>query len=236
MVTQIPPSIRVGASCTIEIQTPDGAKEYKSRIEDIEGHYMLVTLPSEKGAFVEIPSGSYVNLTVGTAAGSNLFVEGEVIQRRTQPFPVLVTRPMSIESNQQRLFHRVQVRIEPQGFWRWLGTGDPPAGARPRGGEDPSWQSVDATIVDLSGGGVGMLSHTELPREAWVHIRFPLPVSKELFDANGRIMIARPRPHGDQVQYFLGMKFEGLDKAAQEQVVRANHQHQIEERRKARGL
>jgi c-di-GMP-binding flagellar brake protein YcgR len=236
-MVQIPPSIRVGSTCNIEIQTPDGARDYKSRVEDIEAHHLLVAQPSERGQDVEIAAGSYVTLGVVNSAGAMMFVEGEVVGRRAQPFSMLILRPISIESNQQRLFHRVQVRIDPIGVWRWLGSGDPPPTAKPRiVGEDPNWESVKATIVDLSGGGLGMLSPGELPRESWVLARFPLPVSKEPFEARGKIMIARPRPAGDSVQYFLGLKFEGLDKAGQEKIVRANHQHQIEERRKARGL
>ena len=236
-MVQIPPSIRVGSTCKIEIQTPDGAKEYNSRVEDIQAGQLCVAQPSERGQDVEIPAGSMVTLNVINAAGAMMFVEGEVVGRRAQPVPMLQLRPVSIETNQQRLFHRVQVRIEPDGFWRWIGTGDPPPTAKPRTlGEDPNWQKVQGTIVDLSGGGAGLLSPTELPRGAWVYLRFPLPVSKEQFDARARIMIARPRPVGEEIQYFLGTKFEGLDKTAQEKIVRANHQHQIEERRKARGL
>ena len=236
-MVQIPPSIRVGSTCKIEIQTPDGAKEYNSRVEDVEANQLFVATPSERGQDVEIALGSMVTLAVVNAAGAMMFVEGEVVGRKAQPLSMLSLRPASIETNQQRLFHRVQVRITPDGFWRWSGNGAPPPTAKPRSlGEDPNWQKVASTIVDLSGGGAGLLSPTELPRESWVYVRFPLPVSKEQFDARGKIMIARPRPQGDLVQYFLGMKFEGLDKTAQEKIVRANHQHQIEERRKARGL
>lgn len=234
-MVQIPPSIKIGASTTIEVQTIDGAKEYKSRLEDLEAHFLLVSMPSERGQFVVIPSGQYVTLSVSTAAAANLFVEGEVVGRRTQPFPVLVVRPISIESNQQRLFHRVQVRIEPTGFWRWIGEGEPPPGTRPAD-DGEQWQTLHGTIVDVSGGGLGMVSDAELPREAWVQIRFPLPSTKEPFEARGQIMVARPRPHAGKTQYQLGVKFEHLEKREQERLVKANHQFQIEERRRARGL
>jgi c-di-GMP-binding flagellar brake protein YcgR len=236
-MVQLPPSIKIGASASIEVQTSDGAREYKSRVEDIEAHFLLVSMPSERGEFVVIPTGQYVTLSVTTPSAANLFVEGEVVGRRTQPFPVLVIRPISVESNQQRLFHRVQVRIEPAGFWTWIGEGEPPPTARPetQNGET-TWQALNGTIVDVSGGGVGMVSDVELPREAWVQVRFPLPATKEPFEARGRVMVARPRPLAGKAQYQLGVKFEGLDKKEQERLVKANHQHQIEERRRARGL
>lgn len=234
-MVQIPPSIRIGANATIEIQTADGAREYKSRIEDIEAHFLLVAMPSEKGQLVVIPTGQYVTLSVTTPTQANLFVEGEVVGRRTQPFPVMVVRPISIESNQQRLFHRVQIRIEPTGFWCWIGDGEPAPTARPQNGAT-TWQKVQGTIVDVSGGGVGMVADVELPREAWVVIRFPLPVTGEPFEARGRVMVARPRPHAGKTQYQVGVRFEGLDKKEQERLVRANHQYQIEERRRSRGL
>jgi c-di-GMP-binding flagellar brake protein YcgR len=234
-MVQIPPSIRIGASVSIEMQTADGAREYRSRIEDIEQGMLHVSMPSEKGQPVLIPAGQYVTLSVTTATGANLFVESEVMGRRMQPVPVVIARPISIESNQQRLFHRVNVRIEPAGIWHWLGQGDPPVTSKPTA-DTASWQLVKGTILDLSGGGLGMLSEADLPKEAWVHIKFPLPISAELVDARGKVMMARPRPHGTETRYQLGVKFEGLSKQDQERIVRANTQHQLEERRKARGL
>jgi c-di-GMP-binding flagellar brake protein YcgR len=234
-MVQIPPSIRVGANVSIEVQTTEGAREYKSRLEDVEAQLLLVSMPSEKGQYVVIPTGQYVTLSVTTASAANLFVEGEVIGRRTQPFPVIVVRPISIESNQQRLFHRVQVRIQPTGCWCWIGEGEPPPNTKPSNGSS-DWQTINSTIVDVSGGGVGMVADVELPREAWVQVRFPLPVTAEPFEARGRVMVARPRPHAGKVQYQIGLRFEGLDKKEQERLVRANHQYQIEERRRSRGL
>jgi c-di-GMP-binding flagellar brake protein YcgR len=215
-MVQVPPSIKIGASATIEVQTSDGAREYKTRIEDIEAHFLLVTMPSEKGQFVVIPAGQYITLSVTTPSAANLFVEGEVVGRRTQPFPVVVVRPISIESNQQRLFHRVQIRIVPTGFWAWIGEDEPGVNDRPAAGSvgangEAQWQTVNGTIVDLSGGGLGMVADVELPREAWVQVRFPLPVTGEPFEARGRIMVARPRPHAGKTQYQLGVRFEGLD-------------------------
>jgi c-di-GMP-binding flagellar brake protein YcgR len=233
----LPASIRIGANVTIEVQTREGAREYKSRIEDFEGGNMLITLPSERGEFVLMPAGQFVTLQVSTQSAANLFVEGEIMGRRTQPFPVMLIRPVSVESNQQRLFHRVQIRIEPLGAWRWIGDGKPaPAARLPRGAADPNWQAVHATIVDLSGGGLGMVVDVEIPRESWMGVRFPLPVVGDPFEAHGIVMMSRPRPHAGRQEWHVGIRFEGLSKIDQERIVKANTQHQIEERRKARGL
>jgi c-di-GMP-binding flagellar brake protein YcgR len=233
----LPASIRIGANVTIEVQTREGAREYKSRIEDFESGQMLITLPSERGEFVPMPAGQFITLQVSTQSASNLFVEGEVMGRRTQPFPVVLIRPVSVESNQQRNFHRVQIRIEPLGTWRWIGAGKPAPDARlPRGASDPNWQAVHATIVDLSGGGLGVVADVEIPKESWMGVRFPLPVTGDPMEAHGIVMMSRPRPHAGRLEYHVGIRFEGLSKIDQERIVKANTQHQLEERRKARGL
>lgn len=231
----LPPSIRIGASASIEIQNEDGSREYKSRVEDIENGLLVVALPSERGELLQVSSGQFVTLAVQTASGSNLFVEAEVMGRRTSPFPVMVARPVSIESNQQRLFHRVQVVIEPTGVWRWVGQSAPSPTSRPSA-TNANWERVKGMIVDVSGGGVGFLSETELARETHIVIRFPLPAIKEPFEAYGKVMMCRPRPQGAVVRYQHGIKFEGVSKSDQERLIRANHQYQIEERRRARGL
>lgn len=234
-MVQIPPSIRIGASVSIEMQTQDGAREYKSRIEDIVNGMLLVSLPTEKGQPVLFPVGQFVTLAVATVTGANLFVESEVMGRKSQPIPVFVARPMSIESNQQRLFHRVNVRIDPNQLWQYLGQGEPPAVTRPNG-EDGLWRQFTGTILDVSGGGVGVLADSEVPRGAWVQVNFPLPITGDILNTCGRVMMSRPRPQGADTLYQLGVKFERLTNLDQERIVKANHQFQLEERRKARGL
>jgi c-di-GMP-binding flagellar brake protein YcgR len=231
----VPPSIRIGAMATIEIHSQDGAREFKTRVEDIENGFLVVATPTERGELVILPVGQVVTLAVQTASGSNLFVEGEVMGRRNAPFPVVVVRPVSIESNQQRNFHRVQVRIDPLGVWHWIGQGEPPPGARPSA-SDANWQLIACTIVDLSGGGVGLISETELPRDGHMYLRFPLPVFGDVLDARGRVTICRPRPIQDKVQFQVGVRFDGVSKVDQERIVKANTQFQLEQRRKARGL
>jgi c-di-GMP-binding flagellar brake protein YcgR len=234
----LPASIRIGANVTIEVQTSEGAREHKSRIEDFEEGLLVVALPSERGEFVPMPAGQFVTLQVSTQSAANLFVEGEIMGRRTQPFPVMLVRPISVESNQQRNFHRVQIRIDPLGAWRWIGNGTPALTQRlPRSaGGDPNWQAVHATIVDISGGGLGVVADIEIPKESWMGVRFPLPVTDDPFEAHGIVMMSRARPHSGKTEFHVGVRFEGLSKVDQERLVKANHQYQIEERRKARGL
>lgn len=239
----LPPSIRIGASTTIEVQTDEGAREFKSRIEDIQNSLLHVAMPSERGQLVVVPTGQYVTLSVMTPTGTNMFIEGEVMGRRTQPFPVLVIRPMSVESNQQRNFHRVQLRMEPMALWQWTGTDDPDRkgirpGAEPSGsnGDAGVWQRVTGTILDVSGGGIGLLADSDIPKDSILRVKFPLPVSGEPIELRGRVMISRPRPQGSETKYQSGVQFEEMSPFDQDRLVRAIHQYQLEERRRSRGL
>lgn len=234
---QIPPSVRIGANILMEVQTPEGQREYKSRVEDIEDGTLVIAMPSERGELVMLNQGEYCTLNIMTVSAAQVFAEGEIIGRRAQPVPLLVIHPFYVETRQQRTFHRVQVRIEPMGVWWWtrpedkVGLSRRPSAANKDGG----WQSYNAVIVDLSGGGLGLLASEELPRGTNMFVRFPLPVTQELMEVRGRITSSRARPKGDQMFYLLGIQFEGLSQQDQERIVKANTRHQIEERRKGLG-
>lgn len=255
MVT-IPPTIRIGTPLTLEAQMPEGTKEFKSRLEDIEDGMLLVGTPSEKGQFVPIAVNEYVTLQLSTASSAQVFIEGEIISRRNAPFPVLCIRPISFESKQQRDFHRVQARIDPQAVWHWKGApaaqpqdaaaavGTSPAAvaanAEAATAEDGGewWQAVDAAIVDLSGGGLGLLADSSVPSGAHLRISFPLPMNEGRLEVDGNVMISRMRPGRDRrerTRYQLGVRFENLTRPDQERLVRAIHRFQIEQRRRAQG-
>jgi c-di-GMP-binding flagellar brake protein YcgR len=229
----IPPSIRIGAAATIEVQTVDGAQEYKSRIEDIESNVLHVAVPTERGQLVMIPIGQHVTLSVLTVTSANLFVEGEIMGRRMQPLPVLVIRPIRIELNQQRNFHRVRIRVEPNSLWLWTGA-DGDTLTVGNDGDADMWRGIGGTIVDISGGGVGLLSDIELAKDAIVRLKFRLPLTDEPLEARGRITICRPRLSGKDTKYLAGIQFEGLSRGDQDRLARVIHQYQIEERRRQR--
>ena len=268
----IPSTVRIGASVIIEVQTPDGTKEYKSRLEDIEDNQLLIQVPTDRGQIVHISTNEYVTLQIATQSAVQMFSEGEVVAKRTDPFPMLVIRPISFESKQQRDFHRVQARIEPQAVWRWMGKVAPQVsgvaaqkvpthgamvdgttvksgaedgnGSADGGDAAPAeeatdwWKAGDAAIVDISGGGLGLLSEENVPSGARLRLSFPLPLDEGKLEVGGQVMISRLRPardRRDRTRFQLGVKFEDLNRPDQERLVRAIHRFQIEQRRRAQG-
>ncbi len=120
----------------------------------------------------------------------------------------------------------------------------PPAGgeadrlSRREGGEAASshagaWVPLEAKIVDLSGGGVGLVAKHELPAGTVVRLKFTLSIIGQKFDVRGRVVVSLPRREGEEQRYKLGVKFESLSRQDQDRLVRANQLYQIEQRRRA---
>ncbi|HEU5315971.1 MAG TPA: PilZ domain-containing protein [Chloroflexota bacterium] len=232
--------VRIGAAAMLEVETAEGPREYRTRVEDVEGNLVHVGMPTERGAVVVIPLREEVTIHVAGASAATLSVRGEVAARRTTPFPALVIRATGIEANQQRSFHRVRLQIQPEGAWIWTGPVSPPAQGGVRPGEtDPNWQRIPATICDLSGGGLGLRAEGPLENGTPVWLRFALPVIEESLSARGQVVSCRALDSvvrtGAAGAHHVGVRFEDLSRVDQERLVRALTRVQLEERRKARG-
>ena len=306
-MVELPSGLRVGASVTIEMNTHEGTREFKSRVEDIAEGEIAIMMPTERGVPVLIPLNEFISVSTVLPSAAQLFIEGEVVGRRGEPVPMLVVKPLRYQMTQKRQSFRVQARIEPEALWRWVDTaaeaaqkaaeaeaaaaaaaaepsGMPftatfapiatpiatpmttptaapavtPAAQSTPGGQgaaapaangggqaDPAapvagegeqyWQALTGVIIDISGGGVGLLADQEAPVNSKLRIRFPLPTGEEDLDVAGTVVLARPRPMGQQTRYVLGLKFDELSAEEEERLLKANHHYQLEQRRKALG-
>jgi len=230
-------AVRIGAAATLEVETREGPREYRTRIEDVEGELVHVAMPTEQGTRVVLPLGEEVLVRVSTTAAASVDVRGQVIARKMSPYPVLVLRALEVEANQQRSFHRVRVWIEPEEVWVWVGEGEPPSGAKPDG-QNADWHRMQGTVSDLSGGGLGLRMAAPLPERCTMWLRFSLPLTCEVLAVRGRAVSARTTESAARAgaaPYQVGVRFEELSRVDQERLVRALTRVQLEERRKARG-
>lgn len=273
-MVELPSGLRVGASVTIEMNTHEGTREFKSRVEDIAEGEIAIMMPTERGVPVLIPLNEFISVSTVLPSAAQLFIEGEVVGRRGEPVPMLVVKPLRYQMTQKRQSFRVQARIEPEALWRWVDTAAEaaqkaaeaaeaeaaaaaaaaePSGmpftatfapiatpavtpAAPVAGEgEQYWQALTGVIIDISGGGVGLLADQEAPVNSKLRIRFPLPTGEEDLDVAGTVVLARPRPMGQQTRYVLGLKFDELSAEEEERLLKANHHYQLEQRRKALG-
>jgi c-di-GMP-binding flagellar brake protein YcgR len=303
-MTSMLSGIRIGSLVSLTLQTPEGTREFRSRVEDIAEGLLTVAMPTVQGRPVVVPLGEQISLMIQTVSDAPLYVEAEVVGRQARPFPLLQLRPLRVQEHQQRSFYRVQVSITPEEVWWWRGPvapgpitdelepspaalagashrasrvdtdgvsrlaavptaaallatnergvsgsikegeAHPPAGkeagelGRPEGSEAVplhagAWVPLEAKIIDLSGGGVGLLAKRDLPPGTAVRLKFTLPIIGQKFDVRGRVVVSLPRHDGEEQCYKLGVKFESLSRQDQDRLVRANQLYQIEQRRRA---
>ena len=230
-------AVRLGAAAMLEVETPEGPREYRTRIEDVDGELVHVAMPTEHGTQVVLPLGEEVLVHVATTAAASVDIRGQVTARKVSPYPVLVLRALEVEANQQRSFHRVRVWIQPEEAWMWVDDVESSSGttaSEPRG----DWQRVEATVCDLSGGGLGLRMEAAPMKDSTVRVRLLLPLTGEALAVRGRVVSARKTDaaaRAGTAPFHVGVRFEELAKVDQERLVRALTRVQLEERRKARG-
>jgi hypothetical protein len=241
----LPPSVKVGASATLAANLRDGRVEYRTRIEEIQGTQVHVAAPTRGGQLVLIPMGQLVSLTVvGGPSTADLIVEGETVGRVSGQFPTLVIRAQSVQTNQQRAFHRLAVSLTPLLLCCWTGVPEAAPPRRPQAADlaaadqthGATWRRVKGTVVDLSGGGVSLLTDEKIEAGTLIHLELPLPATADVVEARGKVASVRPADGAPGPPYQHGVAFEGLLPAVRERIVRALTQSQLEERRRARGL
>ena len=226
------PGIRIGATCEVATESADGYGEYKSRIEDFQEDRITVAMPTHRGAFV-IPSiGDPIELIVPTPGGGMLFLESEVVQRQSQPLPLLVVRVLAVGQRQSRGYFRIYLTLRPTECALW---------DLSDGREEAFWRPVRAIIQDMSGGGIGLLADEELPVGARVRVRFPLPVGGGECVGIGESKMCRPQTQPGAAgarttsarggRWIVGLQMDEITRRTRERLIKAVHRHQAEERR-----
>ena len=221
------PGVRIGATCEIAIESADGYGEYKSRIEDFQEDRLTVAMPTHRGAFI-IPSiGDPIEVIVPTPGGGQLFLESEVLQRQSDPLPMLVLRVLSVGQRQARGYYRItDLKVQPTECAVW-DISD--------GRDEAFWRPVRAIIQDMSGGGCGLLADEEMPVGSRARIRFPLPFGGGECIGIGEVKMCRP--HGARggrrgsERWIVGLQMDEITRRTRERLIKGVHRYQAEERR-----
>lgn len=220
------PGVRIGANCEIAIESADGYGEYKSRIEDFQEDRLTLAMPSHRGAYVIPGSGDPLNVILGTPAGGTLFLEGEVVGRQSQPVPMIVMRVLAVGQRQSRGFYRINITLSPIECALWDISEGPDA---------TFWRPVRATIQDMSGGGIGLLSDEQVPVGGKMRVRFPLPFGGGEAVGFGDIKMCRPHGRGAAAarsgRWIIGLQMDEITRRTRERLIKAVHRFQAEERR-----
>jgi c-di-GMP-binding flagellar brake protein YcgR len=143
------------------------------------------------------------------------------------PIAMLVLRVTAVGRQEQRRGHfRLNLIIQPLDCSVWEHDASAAEG-------DGLWKPVNATINDISAGGVGLSSLQEIPNDTKVHLRFPYPMGEGDFVGDVRVKSVIPQTDAGLVHYKIGTVFEeGIERAKLERLARCIHRVQLEQKRR----
>ena len=231
------PGLRVGLNCSIELDTEDAAEGegFKSRVEDLRDDVIVVGWPTRRGMNVSVSIGDLAYLTVPTfdsrgQVAPTLYLDGEIIGRTpgsVEALATLAVRVLAVGRQQQRAHFRLYVKLQPIDCAIWY---------RSFGSSEAEgvWRPINATVTDLSGGGVGLESESEVAEGTRIRLRFPYPTGSGNFQIEARVAKCITSNAGGRTRYKLGTQFEQIDRAQRERLQRCIHRYQIEQRRRER--
>jgi c-di-GMP-binding flagellar brake protein YcgR len=226
------PGLRAGAQCSIEIEDRQigDVERFSSRIEDLEEDRLYVDWPMKRGQLIDVATGTHVQVSVPTQTGATLFLDCEVARRvaetASNPIAMLAVRVLAVGRQEQRGHFRLNVAIQPVDCSIWerdLGSG----------GEDGAWRPVVASIIDISGGGVGLSIGHEVTEGMKLRLRFPYPMGDGDFVGDVRVRSVIHLSGAERTQYKVGTAFEdGVDRTRRERLARCIHRVQLEQKRR----
>ena len=234
MVTALP-GLRIGLNCTLEIDSDEAAEGegFKSRIEDLQEDTVVVAWPTRRGQNVPISAGGMVYLTVPISdsrgqALPTLYLDAEVIARSPgglESVATITARVLAVGRQQSRAHFRLYISLQPTDCVMWF---------RSFGTDEAEgyWKPINASVTDLSGGGVGMQSDELVPEGSRVRVRFPYPMGSGEFLLEVRVAKCITTTAGGRTRYKLGTQFDQIDRGQRERLLRCIHRYQVEQRRR----
>ena len=220
--------IKIGAVVEVGVESPDGYREYKTRIEDMERDRLTLQMPTFRGALVQIAMSEIVQVMVTSEQDqATMFLNSEVVARHRVPPGIwmLVVRVLEVGRQQSRGYFRVFFPSKALECSVW---------DMSRGREEAYWKPLNATIQDMGGGGVGLVSQDPIAEGARVRVHFVLPYGGGQCRATGEVKSIRElgsdsRP--GEPPLCAGIEFQEIIRSSRERLIKAAHRFQAEEQR-----
>ncbi|KYZ77276.1 hypothetical protein AXX12_03860 [Anaerosporomusa subterranea] len=190
-------------------------KHYRSRIEEVHSHHLVLAMPFDKGFPVYASVGSPVYGKVITDSAPYLFVS-HYIEKQMTPLPVwIISPPTEITKIQQREYVRIDAKLQATVTLIDQEEELPPA---------------KLTINDISGGGVRLISLQPYPVGVNLLITFEIP-GQEIIETIGQV-VRSEQPQTDRTVYWIGVKYVGLQERQRNKIIKYVFQKQLERHRR----
>jgi c-di-GMP-binding flagellar brake protein YcgR len=190
---------------------------YSTHIEDLTDTELVIGAPIKGGELVSISLGTLLDCQFPMDDAFYAF-QAEVLDRRTQPLPILVLRrPDSVQRFQRRRLFRLPVVL--------------PAVVTPTG----SKSVIRGTTLDLSGGGFSLLVSEPIELDTELELRVNFPDGWQLASKGRVVKVGAADSTEAKPRYAHGIEFVDLPAGLQEKIVSFIFAEQRERRRREVG-
>jgi c-di-GMP-binding flagellar brake protein YcgR len=190
-------------------------KHYRSRVEEVHSHHLVLAMPFDKGFPVYASVGAPIYGKVITDSAPYLFVS-HYMEKRMSPLPVwIISPPTEITKLQQREYVRIDAKIPATVTLIDQEEDVPPA---------------NLIVNDISGGGARLVSPQSYPLGTSLLITFELP-GQEIIETIGQV-VRSEQPQTDLSVYWIGVKYVGLQERQRNKIIKYVFQKQLERHRR----
>ena len=192
--------LSIGLLMELVVSEGEYVGRYKTRIEDIGDKILAIGAPFERGEVVSLREGTKVKLTYWDETAAYSF-EGKVLRRIAVPVPTLVVElPNYVTKVQRRSFVRVPA-LYPVTF----------QSVTKEGLSDLH----QATMLDLSGGGMRFLTEERVESKALLFTHLTLPNG----DLQTPVRVCRVNKVEDGKRYMVAVEFRDLQERARDRII-----------------
>ncbi|EGW38733.1 flagellar brake protein [Desulfosporosinus sp. OT] len=190
----------IGLLMELVVSEGEYVGRYKTRIEDMGDKILSLGAPFERGEVVSLREGTKVKLTYWDEAAAYSF-EGKVLRRIAVPIPMFVVElPNYVTKVQRRSFIRVPA-LFPVTFQTVT-----------KEGLSDFYQ---ATMLDLSGGGMRFLTEERVESKALLYTHLTLPNG----DLWTPVRVCRVNKTEDSKRYMVAVEFWELQERERDRII-----------------
>lgn len=214
--TKVDDLLFINQKIFVDVKFGIKAGSYESRFEDIRDKSILISVPSDRGAFVPLSPGLDISvLYIGD--GGRYYFQSKVLGRIKETIPLIeIEKPTVIHRKELREFFRINTNAKV----KLLATR-----------QNASANSVDnimeAYVQDISGGGMRVSLRTRLEYNDEVEIYFSEMVP-ELKSTKAVVTRSVTLEEG---RYEAGLKFLNINSVDRDRVIKYVFKRQLELRK-----
>jgi len=213
-ITDVDKYLSINQKLLMEVKVGDHAGIYDSRVEDIEGDILHVSMPTEKGVTVPLKPNTRLHISYVMDRG-RLSFKSQVTDRYMDPIPMLkIVRPDVLFREELRSFFRVDTRIPV----KILVDVDE--------GEAITQKLFEAKILDLSGGGCRVFTEAPIKRGDVFEVFFQ--GSMEKLDS---VKVEARRISKREEHLEIGSEFYDISQNERDKVIKYVFKRQVEMRK-----